>query len=263
MSRDLVKYEQKDQVGILTMSDPARRNPLSRAMYAQLVDLVEGLSLDPSLSVLVLTGEGTAFTSGADMKDPGTHNESDFRNYHEGVGRGLFDVIEQSPLPVIAAINGPAIGAGANLAIACDLRVAGDSAFLQFAQVRRGVLAANGNMVRLARLVGTGAALDLGLTGRSCGAAEALQLRLVSRCVPDDEVMEAALDLASLIATQPPLAVRFTKEAVHHGWETGLKEAIHTDRLRMFLTYQTDERREAHQAWNEGRKPVYAQQEPS
>lgn len=256
-TKDLVNYHTHDGVAVITMNEPNRRNPLSDSMSHALTTAIHRAEEDTGVRAVVLTGAGSSFSSGADRSDPSTHSSTDLRSYQEGLGTAIYDVIGRSPLPVIAAINGPAVGAGANLAISCDLRVAATSSWMSFAQVSVGVMPANGNLVRLTRIVGISDALELTLTSRRIGADEAGRLRLVNRVVASSDVLPRALDLARQIADQAPLAVRLTKEAAYRGLDTTLDNAINADRYRMFILYQTLDRKEADQAWHAGRKPEF------
>lgn len=257
MTKETVLVEVSGQVATVILNEPDRRNPLSRETLKALISTIETLEGRADVRAVVLTGAGSAFSSGADMTDPNTHAAEDISSYQEGQGQSIYDVMEASRLPIIVALNGPAVGAGACLAIAADFRIASPEASLSFAQVTIGVMPANGNMVRLARLASISDALDVGLTGRRVSAEEAVRLRLVNRCVPADSLLQEAKLFAELLAKQAPLAVRFAKEALHRGLEIGLREAILADRYPMFLLYQSDDRKEASAAWLENREPKF------
>jgi 2-(1,2-epoxy-1,2-dihydrophenyl)acetyl-CoA isomerase len=158
---------------------------------------------------------------------------------------------------VIAAINGSAHGAGATLAVACDLRVMADDAFLVWPMARLGMIPANGTMVRLARLVGVGRALEITMTAKQIDAVEAYRLGLVNQVVPAAGLEQAARALADTVALAAPLSLRFIKESLYRGLDMGLHDAIHAERYRQFILYATQDRKEASRAWLEGRPPKF------
>lgn len=257
MSEDLIEVRADGYVTTVTLDDSARRNALSRQLNLELIDILNELDDDPNVRAVVMTGRGDVFSSGADMSSENTHAISEFRQYNEGRGRMVYDVIEAARYPVICALNGPAVGAGACLAISCDLRIASRDAWIQFAQVRVGVIPANGNTLRLARLVGVADTTDIVLTGRKVRMEEAERLRLVNRVVEPEVLLDSAMELAQTIASQPPLAVQLGKETIHRDLNLTLTDAIRADRHPMFFLYQSEDRKEASAAWLERRDPKF------
>ena len=213
----------KDGIAVLTIASKplgVLRFAVKRALQAQLSEL----EVDQSVRCLILTGVERAFSVGSDIRDFST--EIGWLLENESGEAGLNAAMEASRLPVIAALNGYTMGGGAVLALSCDMRVAGESLQIGFPEVRVGAFASGSGTQRLPRLVGCGRALDLLLTGRTIHAKEALQIGLVEYIVPDEQLMERALELAQAIADNSAAAVSATKKCVNvglrAGWEAGL-----------------------------------------
>jgi enoyl-CoA hydratase/carnithine racemase len=197
------------------------------------------------------------FSAGADLEDPVIHSTEDVSEYEEGQDNSLYDALQRCIKPVIAAINGSAHGAGATLALACDLRVMADDAFMVWPMARLGMIPANGTLVRMARLIGSGHALDITMTARRIAADEAYRMGLVNQVVPAAKLLVAAGELAATMARNAPLSLRFIKESLYRGLDMGLHDAIHAERYRQFILYGTDDRKEASKAWLEDRPPKF------
>jgi enoyl-CoA hydratase len=209
--RTLMRME--DRVAVLTLNAPERRNAIDLEMVQALHRNLDALLEEPDLTAIVLTGAGEkAFAAGADIAQL---KERTARDALAAINSSLFKRVEDFPVPVIAAIRGWCLGGGCELAIACDLRVAGASARLGQPEVSLGIIPAAGATYRLPRLVGLGRARELVYTGRIVDAAEAERIGLVNRVVPDEEVLDAALALAREIAHNGPLAVRLAKASMN------------------------------------------------
>src|SRR5579884_1848255 len=210
----LVDTDRERGIATVTLNRPHARNALNRLMAQTLVLALANLAAQPDLRALILTGAGElAFCAGADLVErrgmtPGERTE------HSAEINAAADALAGFPTPVIAAIRGYALAGGAELAIACDLRVAADDAVFGFPEPRVGIFPGAGGVVRLPALVGAGRARDLLYTGRRIGAEEALRIGLVDRIVPAAAVAEAARALAAEIAANAPLAVRAVKRAL-------------------------------------------------
>lgn len=200
-------------------------NALDRRLVADLSHRLDDLAREESLRALILTGAGDqAFCAGADLVERQLMTP-DERTAHTEAIAALADTLEWFPVPVIAAIRGYALAGGAELAIACDLRVAATDSVLGFPEPRIGIFPGAGGVVRLPRLVGGGPARDLLLTGRNIGSDEALRLGLINRLVEGPEVMPVALALASQIAENAPLAIRALKRALNEMLKEDWREA--------------------------------------
>jgi enoyl-CoA hydratase/carnithine racemase len=262
---DAVLYE-ADAEGIvmLTLNRPELRNPISDAeMIEALLAALERLESDASARVAILTGAGKGFSSGGniqEMKPGGTLNAGSptrtRANYKRGIQRLplAFAALE---VPVIAAVNGPAIGAGCDLTCMCDLRIAGESARFAESFVKLGLIAGDGGSWLLPRVIGWSKAAEMALTGDMIDAAEALACGLVSQVVPDAELMDAARALARRIAANPSHAVRMTKRLLWEGQRSDLATLLEMASAMQAAAHTTNDHAEAVDAFLAKRKPVF------
>lgn len=201
------------EVAIVTLHRPEARNAINKQMIDELSQVLETLAHDGQTRALIITGAGEkAFAAGADIAEL---KARDHKDALRRINSSLFRRIEEHPLPSIAAIRGFALGGGCELAMACDIRVAGESARFGQPEVGLGIIAGAGAVQRLPRLVGVGRAKELLLTGRVIDAQEADRIGLVNRVVADELVLETAIEIGERIALQAPLAVEVTKMAVN------------------------------------------------
>ncbi|EGD55453.1 crotonase/enoyl-CoA hydratase family protein [Gordonia neofelifaecis] len=208
-----VLYEVRDGVAVVTLNRPEAMNAVNAALATGLGEAIERASADRDVRVVVLTGTGRAFCAGADLKAI-ARGESIFDDAHPDWGfAGL--VQHWTDKPVIAAVNGFAMGGGTELTLACDLVVAADTAVFGLPEVKRGLIAGGGGVVRLAQQVPVKRALEMVLTGDGIEASLALEWGLVNRVVPADEVLTTALELARKIAANAPLSVQYSKRALY------------------------------------------------
>jgi len=219
MSYETLIYEKRDGIGYVTINRPEKLNALNDQVMADLEACFESLEQDPEVKVVILTGSGEkAFVAGADIgvlaaQTPVQGKERSMR------GQRVLDRIENLGKPVIAAVNGYALGGGCELAMACTLRVASENARLGQPEVKLGIIPGYAGTQRLPRLVGKGRALELILAGEPIGAAEAWRIGLVNQVVPANDLMAACEALARKVMANGPLAVRFAMEAVNRGLE--------------------------------------------
>jgi enoyl-CoA hydratase/carnithine racemase len=249
---EAVLYEQDGAVVTLTLNRPERRNPISeREVVDALVAALERIQGDTSVRVAILTGAGSAFSSGGDLRamedalaervrDPA----STIAYYTQGIQRIplAFDALD---VPVIAAVNGPAIGAGNDLACLCDLRIAAEGARFAESFVKLGIIPGDGGAWLLPRIVGWSKACEMAFTGDAVSAQEALACGLVSEVVPGPELMDAARRLAGRIAANPPLAVRATKRLLREGRAATLASSLQLAAVAQAIAHATDEHRAA------------------
>ena len=213
MSEPTIRSEIVDGVGIVTLAAPERRNAFDLAMCDEVVAAVDALEADPGVGALVVTGEGSAFCAGADLSHLGGGHG---RSHQEG----LLAVYEgflrfaRSPLPTIAAVNGPAVGAGMNLALACDVRLAGHAARFDTRFLQLGIHPGGGHTWMMRNVVGPQATAATVLFGEVLGGPEAERAGLVWRCVPDDDLLPLALDMAATAARQPRELVQRIKATI-------------------------------------------------
>ena len=261
---DKVLYQQDGPIVTLTLNDPAMRNPISeRDMVDAIVDALERLNDDTSVRVAILTGSGSAFSSGGDLRkmrdDFGVRAEKPAltpRYYKFGIQR-IPLAFEKLDVPIIAAVNGPAIGAGLDLACMCDMRIAAESARFAESFVKVGIVPGDGGAWLLPRVVGFSKACEMAFTGDMLNAAEALACGLVSRVVPDAELQRAARALADRIAVNPPHAVRMAKRLLMEGRHTRLDTLLEMSAAMQALTHATGDHREAVSAFLEKRTPSF------
>ncbi|MGE0221952.1 MAG: crotonase/enoyl-CoA hydratase family protein [Acetobacteraceae bacterium] len=261
---DKVLYQQDGPIVTLTLNDPKMRNPISeRDMVEGIVGALERLNEDTSVRVAILTGSGSAFSSGGDLTkmrdDFGARAEKPHltpRYYKFGI-QMIPLAFEKLDVPIIAAVNGPAIGAGLDLACMCDMRIAAESARFAESFVKVGIVPGDGGAWLLPRVVGFSKACEMAFTGDMLNAAEALACGLVSRVVPDAELMQAARALADRIAVNPPHAVRMAKRLLMEGRHTRLDTLLEMSAAMQALVHATGDHREAVSSFLEKRKPVF------
>ena len=259
-----VLYEQDGGIVTITLNDPGMRNPISEMdMVDGIVNALDRLNADTSVRVAILTGAGTAFSSGGDLRKM----RDDFevrqqqpqlttRYYKFGIQR-IPLAFEKLDVPIIAAVNGPAIGAGLDLACMCDMRVAAESARFAESFVKVGIVPGDGGAWLLPRVVGFSKACEMAFTGDMLNAAEALACGLVSRVVPDAELLSAANALAQRVAVNPPQAVRMAKRLLMEGRSVRLDTLLEMSEAMQALAHATGDHREAVNAFLEKRKPVF------
>ena len=252
----LVLLERRDDIATVTLNRPRSRNALSRALAAELRATFDRLAGDEALRAVIVTGEGErAFSAGADLVERQSLPPAE-RGEHTALIAAAVEALASLPVPAIAAIRGYALAGGAELALACDVRVASDDAVLGFPEVKIGIFPGAGGVVRLPRLVGP-AARELLFTGRQIGALDAYRLGLIDYLVPAGDVLPTAHALAADIAANAPLAVRAVKRALREA--EGLPETAAADaiaRHRQPLDATTDYT-EGLAAFAEKRKPRF------
>jgi enoyl-CoA hydratase len=244
-----------DRVALVTIDRPATLNALSFGLLDELADELERLDRDGRTRVAVLTGSGErAFAAGADIVELADQTPERLRAERRFDAWNRLWSIE---IPMIAAVRGFALGGGCELAMTCDLIVAGDDAQFGQPEIRIGVMPGAGGTQRLTRAIGVARAMELILTGRAMPAAEALAAGLVTTVVPASDTVRAALDLADRIAAMPPLAVRAAKRSVLAAAELPLAAGLRAEREAFFDLFATDDQREGMRAFQEKRTPVW------
>ena len=244
-----------DGVALLTIDRPEARNALSFALLAELADELESLDRDGRTRVAIITGAGDrAFAAGADIVELADQTPDRLRaDGHFGA----WDRLGAIGIPLIAAVRGFALGGGCELAMTCDVIVAGDDAQFGQPEIRIGVMPGAGGTQRLTRAVGVARAMELVLTGRTMGAAEAYASGLVTTVVPSTEVLDAAMRMADTIAAMPPLAVRAAKRSVLAAAELPLSAGLRAEREAFFDLFATEDQREGMRAFQEKRTPTW------
>jgi len=252
-----IRFQQEGQIGILTIDRPDVYNCLNLETLLAIRATLADLALDKEVRALIVTGAGDkAFCSGADLKERRTMTEQQVQHYIRTI-RDTFTELERLPKPVIAAVNGLALGGGTELALACDLRVMGESAQMGLTETSLGIIPGAGGTQRLPRLVGKGKAKELIFTARRVAAAEALEIGLVNHVVPDGQVLEAALAMAGRIVENAPIALAQAKYAIDFGLEADLATGLAMESNAYQVLIPTKDRLEGLEAFKEKRKPVY------
>jgi enoyl-CoA hydratase len=257
MDFDNLLLERDGAVAVITVNRPQVLNALNFSTIDDLRRAALALKHDAGVRAIVITGAGEkSFAAGADINElavqsPAQGKELALRGQH------VFDLLENLGKPVLAAINGYALGGGCELALACTLRVAADTARIGQPEINLGIIPGYGGTQRLARLVGKGVALELLLTGKQITAAEALQIGLVNRVVPAAGLLSDAKALAAELAGKAPIAVQYIIEAVNRGLEVSFDKGQFLEATLFGLVASTDDMREGTKAFLEKRKPDF------
>jgi enoyl-CoA hydratase len=257
MTFENLLIEREGAFAILTVNRPKVLNALNTRTLDELRRAILELTHDDSVRALVLTGAGDkAFIAGADINELAVQTPAGGRQ-HALNGQHVLDLIERMGKPVIAAINGYALGGGCELAMACTLRIAADTAKLGQPEINLGIIPGYAGTQRLARIIGKGRALELLLSGDHISAQEAHRLGLVNRVVPQADLMPAATTLAAALAAKAPIAMRYILDAVHQGLDMPLAQAQIFEATLFGLVASTDDMREGTAAFLEKRKPTF------
>lgn len=249
-----ILVEERGRVGLVTLNRPTALNALNKATMTELVTAVTALDADPGIGAVVITGSGKAFAAGADIKEMASQSYMDM--YLADWFRGWED-FTRLRIPTIAAVSGFALGGGCELAMMCDLIIAGDNAKFGQPEINLGVIPGMGGSQRLTRAVGKAKAMDMILTGRFIGAEEADRLGLVSRVVPADDVVAEALKAADVIAAKSLPVAMAAKEAVNAAFESGLAQGVVFERRLFHSLFATEDQKEGMAAFTEKRHPDF------
>jgi E-phenylitaconyl-CoA hydratase len=252
-------YEVQDGIAVMTLNRPQAMNAIDPETAAQLREQWHAISRDKQVRCVILTAAGTrAFCTGADLKKtmPPAQGVAELAFGVETVAH-LLDGIDAVKVPIVCAINGYALGGGLELALACDIRIAGESAKFGLTEVCIGSIPGGGGTQRLPRTIGLSNATHLLLTGEIVDAAEALRIGLVSRLVPDAELMAAARAVAAKIAANAPLAVTAVKGLIHDGLELPLEQAMRHEAMVFGILRDSHDRIEGRKAFQEKRRPDF------
>ncbi len=257
MTEPLVLEERQDGVVLLTLSRPEVMNSFNFAMLRALKQKMEVAHFDPEVRVVIITGAGEkAFCAGADLKERATLTEPQVREYIFTI-RNLFTFIEYLNKPVIAGVNGIALGGGTELALASDIRIAAGNARMGLTETRLAIIPGAGGTQRLPRLVGRGKAKELIFTGRIVAAQEALEIGLVNKVCAPEKLLEECRAMAAMICETGPIAIQQAKYAINYGLETDLHTGLAIESNAYWVTIPTEDRLEGLKAFGEKRKPVY------
>ncbi len=254
--QEFVKTEIAERIATVTIDREAALNALNSDVLGELECTFYGLNMDENVDVIVLTGAGRSFVAGADIAEMSKLSPMEAKAF-ASKGQRVFDLIEKGPKPVIAAVNGFALGGGTEIAMSCDIRIASEKAKFGQPEVGLGVPPGFGGTQRLPRLVGRGAAKMLIYTGDIIGADEALRIGLVQKVVPPEELMDTAMELAKNIATKGQVSVRLAKELIDRGMDIDLRAGLELEADGFALCFSTEDQTEGMSAFLEKRKPDF------
>jgi enoyl-CoA hydratase len=250
-------FRSEDGVGIVTIHRPKALNALNAATIHELDRMFDELGSDDSIKVIIITGSGEkSFVAGADITEMQHMSAVEGRNWGK-LAQAVFSKIENIPKPVIAAVNGYALGGGCELAMACDIRIASEKAKFGQPEVSLGIPPGFGGTQRLARLVGKGRAKELLFTGDMIDAAEAYRIGLVNKVTAPDELFNTAKAMAQKIMSRAPIAVQVCKAAVNEGLDVDLKSGIAYEAEVFGLCFATRDQKEGMTAFVEKRAPIF------
>jgi enoyl-CoA hydratase len=252
-----VVVEKENAIGIISMNRPNALNALNSDTLSDLKTAIKAMGDDPEVSVIIITGTGEkAFVAGADIKEMQDMSPLEARTFMH-FGQRVFSDIDNSPKPVIAAVNGYALGGGCELALSCDIILASESAKFGLPEVTLGIHPGFGGTQRLPRLVGAAKAKELIFTGEMIDAAEAKAIGLVNKVVPKDKLMDEAKDLANKILKNGQIAIRLVKSAINAGLNVPLDKGLAYEAETQGLAFATEDKKEGLSAFLEKRKPNF------
>ncbi|HEV8587963.1 MAG TPA: enoyl-CoA hydratase-related protein [Pyrinomonadaceae bacterium] len=255
-SYETILVERRERVAIITINRPEKRNALNIQTRAEGAAVLDELRDDDSVRVVVFTGAGgKAFIAGADIAEFAGRTALAQRAIM--LERGLFNAIDTFPKPVIAMVNGYCLGGGCELALACDIRIASDTASFGQPEINLGIIPGGGGTQRLTRLVGEGKAMEMILTGEIINAEEAFRYGLVNQVVPANQLEAKTMEIANRIAEKSPIALRLAKEAVKLASRSNLDEGLRREIDIFALCFSSEDKDEGVNAFLEKRKPEF------
>ncbi len=254
MPYETILTEKRGPVGLVTLNRPQARNALNNQLLHELMDALEAFEGDPSISVMVITGNEKAFAAGADIKEMAGETLQDMLNSQFIATFGRMNALRK---PLIASVSGWALGGGCEIALACDMIVASETARFGQPEIGIGVIPGAGGTQRLAWVVGKAVAMEMILNNRTLSAQEALQFGMVNRVVPADRCLDEALGLAAEIAGRAPLAVRAAKRLITEVYESPLSAGLEMERDEFHTLFESHDRTEGMRAFVDKRPPQW------
>ena len=248
-----IHYEKQDNIAIVTINRPEALNALNSTVITNLEQVVTTLENDRDIRCMILTGAGRSFVAGADIGEMSTLTKAEGEAFGKK-GNDVFRKLETFPIPVIAAVNGFALGGGCEISMSCDIRICSENAVFGQPEVGLGITPGFGGTQRLARIVGTGKAKEMIYGARNIKAEEAYRIGLVNNVYPAEELMPAAKKLASTIARNAPIAVRNCKRAINEGIQVDMDQAIVIEEKLFGSCFETCDQKEGMNAFLEKRK---------
>jgi enoyl-CoA hydratase len=253
---DYVRVEREGGVAVLTVDRQEKLNALDGQVIEEIGQALLELESEGPRAIIVTGAGERAFIAGADIRAMSVMDPIEAKRYSE-IGHAAMALLDRSPIPTIAAVNGYALGGGCEVAIACDIRIAAENATFGFPEVGLGILPGLGGTQRLPRLVGPALAKELIFTGRRVGAEEARGIGLANRIVGQGEALDAAIEMAAEISANGPLAVRYAKAATNRALDVDLISGLEFEADQFALLFATEDAREGMNAFGEKRKPRF------
>ena len=248
-----VEVTKQGNIGIITMNRPEALNALSSAVFADLSKALDQVERDEEVYVVIITGAGRAFVAGADIGEMAHMNVEEGLSFSE-LGNSLLMRVDMFPKPTIAAVNGFALGGGCELSLACDIRIASEKAKFGQPEVGLGIIPGFGGTQRMARIIGTGPAMELIFTVDTIDAKQAEKIGMVNHVVPAEELMDAAIAMAEKIASKAQVAIRTSKMALRRGIDCDINTAVTYEALAFATCFGTEDQKDAMKAFVEKRK---------
>lgn len=246
MPYEAILTEVRDRVGLIRLNRPQQLNALNAHLMEEVATALEEFDRDENIGCIVITGNERAFAAGADIKEMAGASAADMLT-HDAISR--WDRIKKIKKPIVAAVSGWCLGGGCEVAMACDIIVASESAQFGQPEINIGVMPGAGGTQRLTRAIGKSKAMEMVLTGRTLSAREAEQAALVSRVAPVEVYLDEALKLAGEIASRAPIAIRLAKEAVNKSYEMPLADGLDYERRLFYFLFATEDQKEGMQAF--------------
>lgn len=256
MSWKYLLLNKESNVGILSINSPQTLNALSSTILDELGHAIDEIIKDEEIHVLIITGEGRSFVAGADISEMSNYDAAEGRRFSEK-GNNLFRKIELMEKPVIAAVNGFALGGGCELAMSCDIRIASEKAKFGQPEVGLGICPGFGGTQRLSRLVGVGKAKELIFTCDVINGFEAERIGLVNKVLPAEELMDEAIKMAKIIASKGQIALRYAKTAINKGLDTDIDTGLIIEKDLFGLCFASEDQKEGMTAFLEKRPPNF------
>lgn len=254
MNNEMITTNVADLIGIIQLNRPMVLNALNRQMVNEIVAALEDFDSNDHVRVIVITGNERAFAAGADIDEMANDNAITFELLNQFA---VWDRINQIKKPLIAAVSGYSLGGGFELALACDMIIASETAKFGFPEVNIGVMPGAGGTQRLTKLIGKTRALEWIWSGEQMGAEVAYQLGIVNRIVPQELYMEETLKFAKKLAKQAPLSLRLIKESVYKAVDATMLEGMQLERKNFYLLFASEDQKEGMKAFIEKRKPTF------
>jgi len=259
---ETILVEKEEWIGTITMNRPDRLNAMTSTMLVELARAFRQMEADPEMRVVVLTGAGDAFSSGADLRDSAAALDAGGEGALARPERldaipAVVEAMRGVSKPIIASISGVAVGGGMTISLHCDVRIASEKARFGAVFARVGVIPELGSTYTLSRIVGIAKACELVFTARIIGAAEAKEIGLVNQLVPVDELKQATLEMASTIAKLPPFAIQMAKRGLYQGLDTDIRTQMQFEAMGLYACFRSADHAEAVKAFLEKREPKF------